>query len=250
MPRLRAFIRASWFQPCRHWAVPLALKPAPMRPEGHGQEGTWTHPFATWGQPSTLKVPTKAPEGCILRRKPYGHEGRSIPANDEPAHPFAGCPRACALMDSAISSEGFRDPRAGCCRRGLRHRHRRGEPYQGTRRHAQSARRGSKRARTDSSVQGESGTRLTWTRSRRPRSLPFVSPERDLLGRWALAHRVLGLGPACPSPGCILFEWRTSSRTARGDGPSSCRWTSPTLVSSSRESSWRSMRRPTFTNIS
>ena len=38
----------------------------------------------------TLMVPRKGREGCIPRRKAYGHGGRSIPANDEPAHRFGG----------------------------------------------------------------------------------------------------------------------------------------------------------------
>ena len=83
-----------------------------MRPDGHSQEGTWSDPFATCGQPCALMVSRKGREGCIPRRKAYGHGGRSIPANDEPAHRFGGSARACSLMGSGISSEGFRDPRA------------------------------------------------------------------------------------------------------------------------------------------
>ncbi len=157
----------------------MALKPAAMRPEGHGQEGTWTHPFATWGQPSTLKVPRKAPEGCILRRKPFGHGGRSIPANDEPAHRFGGCARACALMGSGSAPRGSAIHEQGCGRRGLRHRHGRREPYPGTRRHAQSARKGSKRARTDSPSKVSRG-RVRALAPRDPQHAPF--PRNDSPG--------------------------------------------------------------------
>ena len=180
MPRLRAFIRAHGSSHAGIGRSPLALKPASMRPEGHGQEGTWTHPFATWGQPSTLMVPRKAREGCIPRRKAYGHGGRSIPANDGPAHRFGGSARACALMGSGISSEGsaiheqaadvavfatvidgegFSDPRARLLTS-------RSSPPSSTARavpgHSTARaerKKGSKRARTDSSVQGETGTR-------------------------------------------------------------------------------------------
>jgi hypothetical protein len=56
-------------------------------------------------------VPEKGREGCIPHAKGYGHERRSIPANGERAHSFAGCDQACALMASGISPEGFIDSR-------------------------------------------------------------------------------------------------------------------------------------------
>ena len=50
--------------------------------------------------------PKERTKGRTLQRKAYGHKGRSIPANDGPAHRFAGCARACALMGSGLSLEG------------------------------------------------------------------------------------------------------------------------------------------------
>ena len=50
--------------------------------------------------------PKERTKGRILQRKAYGHKGTSIPANDRPAHRFAGSARACALMGTGIRLRG------------------------------------------------------------------------------------------------------------------------------------------------
>ena len=111
VPRLGAFIRAHGSSQTRIWHHSLALRPAFMRPQGHGREGTGTRLFATCGQPSAMMVPRKGREGCVPRRKADGRGGRSIPGNDGEGAALRGSRQAMCPHRRADRAEGSSDPR-------------------------------------------------------------------------------------------------------------------------------------------
>jgi hypothetical protein len=160
MPRLSTFIRAHGSSQARIGRSPLALKPAPMRPDGHGQEGTRTHPFRnlwTTIHPEGPKESTRGMHPSAKTLRPWG----SIDSSKRRAGaPLRGlCP--------GMRPHGLRDQLRGVQRSTSKAADVAvfatvidGESRtRALARHAQSARKGSKRARTDASVQGESGTR-------------------------------------------------------------------------------------------
>jgi hypothetical protein len=112
IPPLRAFIRAHGPSQTRiggHW---LASKPAFMRPDGHGQEGTRTHRFATLEQASALRVPRKGREGSIPWRKAYWPWGQIDSSKRRAGAPLRGLRPGMRPHGLRDQPEGSGDPRA------------------------------------------------------------------------------------------------------------------------------------------